>query len=77
MGKLFVKSALTKVFALYLSNFGANQGISSSLILVLFAKTRDKQIIDVVNFTLLLLVLEWWHTEPTYYTCQVVGLLFD
>jgi hypothetical protein len=37
MGKLFVKSALPKVFALYLYNFGANQGISSFLILVLFA----------------------------------------
>jgi len=71
MGKLFVKSALTKVFALYLSNFGANQGISNLLILVLFAQTWNKQIIYVV------LVLEWWHTEPTYFTCQVGGLPFD
>jgi hypothetical protein len=77
MGKLFVKSTLTKVFALYLSKFGANQGISSLLILVLFAQTWNKQIIYVVNFTLLLLVLEWWHTDPTYFTCQVGGLFFD
>jgi hypothetical protein len=71
MGKLFVKSALTKVFALYLSKFGANQGISSLLILVLFAPTWNKQIIYVV------LVLEWWHKEPTCFTCQVGGLHFD